>query len=60
MILAYIGEEDSIFNVSAQEKFYKDRLHIIKNARHNMFYRINNFQQILDSPRKNTNKVSKK
>ncbi len=45
---ALIGDEDPIFNVSAQKKFYGERLKVIKNARHNMFFRINNFEQILN------------
>jgi len=43
---AIMGEEDPIFNVSAQKEFYKNRLNIIKNARHNLFFRINKYEQI--------------
>lgn len=46
--IAYIGENDTIFSVSAQKEFYKEKLHIIKNARHNMFYRIKSFEQLLN------------
>lgn len=46
--LAYIGEYDPVFSVSAQKEFYKNRLTIVKNARHNMFYRINSFGQMLN------------
>ena len=46
--LAYIGGDDLIFNVQAQKEFYKERLHIVKNARHNMFYRLKSFEQILN------------
>ena len=46
--LAYIGGNDLIFNVQAQKEFYNERLHIVKNARHNMFYRLKSFEQILN------------
>ena len=45
--VAYIGEYDPVFSVSAQKEFYKNKLNIVKNARHNMFYRIKNFSQML-------------
>ena len=45
---ALIGDEDPIFNVSAQKEFYGSRLNIIKHARHNLFFRIKNYEQILD------------
>ena len=45
---ALVGEYDPIFNPSAQKKFYGDKLNIIKNARHNLFFRINSYEQILD------------
>ena len=35
-----VGEEDSIFDVNAQKEFYGKRLKVIKNARHNLFFRI--------------------
>jgi biotin synthesis protein BioG len=44
---AIIGEEDPIFNVTTQKGFYKDRLTVIKNARHNLFFKIDNYEQIL-------------
>lgn len=42
------GEDDNIFNLSAQKEFYKNRLKLIKNARHSLFFRINNYEQILN------------
>ena len=48
--IAYFGEDDTIFNISAQKEFYKKRLHFVKNARHNMFYKIKSFSQMLDYP----------
>ena len=47
--LAYIGEDDKIFDVSVQKEFYKNRLHIVKNAFYNIFYKIKNYSQIIDS-----------
>ena len=44
--LALFGAEDPIFNVSAQKEFYKDRLCLINNARHNLFFQINKFEDI--------------
>ncbi len=44
---AIIGENDPIFNVKAQKDFYAQRLKIVKNARHNLFFRIQNFEDIL-------------
>ena len=46
--MALIGEYDPIFNVSAQKEFYTDRIHIIKNARHNLFFRVNSYEEILN------------
>lgn len=46
--IAIFGNEDPIFNVSAQKEFYGKRLNIIENARHNLFFRINSYEQILN------------
>lgn len=45
---AYFGEYDKIFDISAQKEFFKNRLQIVKNARHNIFFRINQYEQIFD------------
>lgn len=45
--IALIGDEDPIFNVEVQKEFYGERLKLIKNARHNMFFRISSFDEIL-------------
>ena len=42
------GEDDHLFDVSAQKEFYKDKLNIVKNARHNLFFRINEYKQIIN------------
>ena len=45
---AIIGAEDPIFNVSAQKEFYGKRLKVIENARHNLFFKISNYEQITE------------
>ena len=46
--IALIGGDDKIFNVSAQKEFYKKRLKIIENARHSIFFRVKNYEQIIN------------
>lgn len=46
--VAIFGNEDLIFNVSAQKEFYGKRFNTIENARHNLFFRINTYEQIFD------------
>lgn len=43
----YMGEFDTIFNFKAQTEYYKDKVKIIKNARHNPFFKIKNYEDIL-------------
>lgn len=43
---ALVGENDPIFNVEAQKEFYGDRLFIVENARHNLFFRINSYEDL--------------
>ena len=45
---AIMGNEDPIFNYSAQKEFFDNRLRTIENARHNLFFRINNYEQLLN------------
>ena len=45
---AIFGEEDSIFNISAQKEFYGKKLNLVKNARHNIFFRIKSYEQIIN------------
>lgn len=45
--IAFVGDDDKIFNVQAQKEFYGNKLKIIKNARHNLFFRIKNYDEIL-------------
>ena len=41
-----IGEFDEIFDVTAQKEFYGNKLTIVKNARHSLFFRISKYEQL--------------
>lgn len=41
---AFIGENDKIFKPFVQKKFYGKRLTVIQNARHNLFFRVPNYE----------------
>lgn len=45
---AIVAANDLIFNLSAQKKFYKDKLQIIPNARHHIFFHFDSFESMLD------------
>ena len=45
---AVIGENDLFFNPEKQKEFYKTKLKIIPNARHNMFFRFKTYEEIFD------------
>lgn len=45
--IAIMGDEDPIFDITAQKEYYGERLHVINNARHNLFFRIKNYEQIM-------------
>ena len=44
---AIVAENDLIFNLPAQQEFYKDKLQIIKNAKHHIFFRFKSFDDLL-------------
>lgn len=46
--LVITGDSDPIFNLDAQKEFYGDKLRIIKNARHNLFFRIDGYKDLLE------------
>ncbi len=46
--MALFGDNERIFNLSVQKEFFKERLHLINNARHNFFFRIKSFEQFFD------------
>lgn len=45
---ALFGENDTIFHIPAQKDFFGKNLHIIKNARHNLFFRIKSFEDFFN------------
>ncbi len=45
---AVAAENDLIFDLQAQKNFYKDKLHVIPNARHHIFFKFNSFENILN------------
>lgn len=44
--VALIGDSDPLFNPIIQKDYYKERCKIIKNARHNIFFRIKSYEDI--------------
>lgn len=45
---AIMAENDLIFNVLVQKKFYHERGQIIENAKHHIFFRYNSFEDLLN------------
>ena len=45
---AIVAENDLIFKLNEQMNFYKDKLKIIKNARHHIFFRFTSFAEMLE------------
>ena len=45
---AIVAENDLIFDLQAQKDFDKDKLVIIHNARHHIFFKFNSFEDILN------------
>jgi biotin synthesis protein BioG len=46
---AIVADNDLIFRLSAQQDFYKEKLHIIPNARHHVFFRFKSFEEMLET-----------
>ncbi|MBQ3640406.1 DUF452 family protein [bacterium] len=46
--IALFGKEDVIFNISAQKEYYGNKLHFVENAKHNLLFKINRYEQIFD------------
>lgn len=44
---AIMAENDLIFNIKAQKDFYKNRLVIIPNAKHHIFFRFKGFEDLI-------------
>ena len=45
---AIIGDNDKIFNLSAQKEFYGEKLFIAQNAGHNLFFRLENYEELFE------------
>ena len=45
---AIMADKDLIFNINVQKDFYKEKIHIIKNAKHHIFFRFNSFEDLLN------------
>lgn len=46
--IVIFGEDDPLFNKDAQKEFYGNKLHYLKNTRHNLFYKFKSFEDILN------------
>lgn len=46
--IALISDSDKIFNPMSQQNYYGKRCKIVKNARHNIFFRIKNYSEIFN------------
>jgi len=44
---AIMAENDIIFDVNVQREFYKEKMQVIKNARHHIFFHFNRFEEML-------------
>lgn len=45
---AIVAENDLIFNLQSQKDFYKEKLQIVNNAKHHIFFHFNSFEDLLD------------
>ncbi len=45
---AIFGQDDRIFDISAQKEFYGKKLKVVLNARHNLFFRVQKYEQLLN------------
>lgn len=46
--IAIMAKEDDFFKIDAQKIFYKNKLHIIPNAKHHIFFKFKSFKEILN------------
>ena len=49
IVSALFGEDDPLFDIPVQRDYYGKRLKLINNARHNLFFRIKDYDQIIVS-----------
>ena len=45
--MAIVAADDLLFNLNEQKDFYKEKLFIIPNAKHHIFFRFNSFEELL-------------
>ena len=45
---AIVAADDLLFTLNAQKDFYKEKLFIIPNAKHHIFFRFNSFEEIIN------------
>ena len=45
---AVVGDSDPLFNPEKQKEFYGDKLRIVKNARHNLFFRVDSYEELFE------------
>ena len=46
---ALVADKDLLFNLQAQQEFYQDKLSVIKNAKHHIFFRFHSFEAIINT-----------
>ena len=46
--IAIMAKEDDFFKIDAQKIFYKNKLHVISNAKHHIFFKFKSFKEILN------------
>lgn len=44
---ALMADKDLIFKLDVQKDFYKDKIRVIKNAKHHIFFKFNSFEDLL-------------
>ena len=44
---AIVAENDLIFKLESQKDFYKEKLTVIKNAKHHIFFKFNRFEDLI-------------
>ena len=46
--IAIFGIDDKIFSIPEQKNFYGNRIKLVKNARHSLFFKIDSYEQIFE------------
>ena len=45
---AVMAQNDLIFKIAAQKDFYGQKLKVIENARHHIFFKVKSFEDLLE------------